>query len=135
MAKSYTWRIAEKADFPAIYTLLYNSELKSKWSMDDVRNRVGVPLCLGQLMAFHDEAKTLQGFLTYALMNKAAAAHQATIGIQHSDWQSGSNFWVVDFVGEAKGMLRTALRDLGRFIGGNVHYFRLKHQQIRKVHS
>lgn len=103
--------------------------------MDDVRDRVAVPLCLGQLIVFHDEGKSLQGFLTYALMNKAAAAHQATTGIQHSDWQSGSDFWVVDFFGDARGMLPVALRDLGKFVGGQVHYFRLKHKQIRRVHS
>jgi hemolysin-activating ACP:hemolysin acyltransferase len=133
---SYTWKIAERTDFPAIYSLLYNSELKSKWGVDDVRRRVGVPLILGQLITIYDEAKKLVGFLTCAFMNKESAEHQGTVGVLPEDWRSGSDFWVVDYFasnGDGRKMLTTVMRDLDRAMVRQVNYFRLKYQQIRKV--
>lgn len=136
MAKSYRWQVAQDAEFPAIYSLLYNSELSKSWGTDDVKRRVILPLFLGQLVTFHDDDEKLCGFLTCAFMDTASADHQATVGIQPFDWQSGPNFWVVDLVaidGGGDRMLRTIMRDLDRDKIKKVNYFRLKYREIREV--
>lgn len=136
MSQHYTWKIAQPDEFAAIYNLLYNSELKSKWGADDVRRRVIAPLHLGQLITFQNQKGDLSGFLTCAFMDKKSADHQATIGVSAQDWRSGNDFWVVDFVatdGGGRQMLETVMRDLDRNIIKRVRYFRLKHKQLRQV--
>ena len=88
MSKQYRWQVAQDGDFHAIYALLYNSPLREKWGVDDIRRRVIIPLFLGQLITFYDEMNLLCGFLTIGFLDSGAASHQATIGIQSQDWRS-----------------------------------------------
>lgn len=135
-AMKYTWCVEKEDAFHALYALLYNSPLKDKWSTDDVRRRIVIPLFLGQLLSFYDESGALKGFLTIAFMNDFCAAHQSTVGVLPTDWRSGTDFWVVDLVapnGDGDKMLRTVTRDLKDADIGTVHYFRLKYKELREV--
>lgn len=132
----YTWCVENEDAFHALYALVFNSDLKNKWSVDDVRRRIVIPLFLGQLLSFYDENEVLKGFLTIAFMNEFSAAHQQTVGVLPADWRSGTDFWVVDLVapnGDGDKMLRTVTRDLKDAEIGTVKYFRLKHKELREV--
>lgn len=133
-AMKYSWSVEKEEAFHALYSLIYNSELK--WTADDVRRRIVIPLFLGQLLSFYDDKGILKGFLTVAFMNDFAASHQPTIGILPTDWRSGKDFWVVDLVapnGDGDKMLRTVMRDLKDAEIGAVHYFRLKYNEVRET--
>lgn len=136
MAKTYTWSVEKEDAFHALYALIYNSDLRSKWGADDIRRRIIIPLFLGQLLSFYDADEKLKGFLTIAFMNDFAAAHQPTVGVLPADWRSGKDFWVVDLVapnGDGDKMLRTVMRDLKDAEIGTVHYFRLRTKELREV--
>lgn len=133
----YSWCVEKEDAFHALYALIFNSDLKSKWSAIDIRRRIVIPLFLGQLLAFYDEEEKLRGFLTYAFMDNFCAAHQSSVGILPADWRSGQDFWVVDLVapnGEGDLMLRTVVRDFREADIGAVHYFRIKYKEKREVH-
>lgn len=132
----YSWCVEKEDAFNALYALIYNSDLRSKWSAVDIRRRIVIPLFLGQLLSFYDADDRLVGFLTYAFMNDFCAAHQGSVGVLPADWRSGPDFWVIDLVapnGDGDVMLRTVVRDFKEADIGAVHYFRMKYQEKREV--
>jgi hemolysin-activating ACP:hemolysin acyltransferase len=133
----YTWCVEKEDAFHAIYALIYNSDLRNKWGLEDIRRRIVIPLFLGQLLSFYDDNNTLAGFLTYAFMDDFCGAHQEKIGVLPADWRSGHNFWVVDLVapnGDGDAMLRKVVSDMKGADIGTVRYFRLKTKQTREVY-
>ena len=136
---SYSWRIARQDDFYRIYSLIYNSDKKPMWGIDEIRRRVIIPLFLEQFIVFHHEhgdEERLSGFLTFALMNGESACHQSTIGVLPQDWRSGPQVWVVDLFcpfGEGTKMITAIRKDVASAISEPLHYFRVKRSCVRKM--
>ncbi len=101
----------------------------------EIRRRITIPMFLRQLITFY-EGSQLCGFVTFAHLSEDAESHMPTVGILPSDWRSGKNFWVIDFVAQ-KGsdgyaMLRTVTKGLGV---KRARYFRKKNLEIREVRA
>lgn len=132
----YTWKIASRDDFPSIYELICQSPLWKEWGIEGIKRRVTDPLSIGHLVTFFDKAENLSGFITLAHMNAESEKHQATTGVQPSDWRSGGNLWVVDLVAPKGGcfqMLRIITRAMNKDISKTARFFRKKYEQIRSV--
>jgi hemolysin-activating ACP:hemolysin acyltransferase len=130
----YTWKIASEDDFPAIYKLIINS--REKWDTHAITRRVVTPIFLGQLIAAYNETGELRGFITFAFMNEQSAYHQASVGINASDWRSGAHLWLVDLFcpfGDGQKILATIRKDVADAIPQTVRYFRLKHKSIKRI--
>ena len=138
MSNSYTWRIAQQNDFHKIYSLIFNSDQRPLWGINEIRRRIIIPLFLEQLIVFEadDSHETLSGFLTFALMNGASACHQSTIGVLPQDWRSGPQVWVVDLFcpnGDGVKMINGIRRDVAAAISEPLHFFRLKERRVRRM--
>lgn len=138
MTKTYVWRIAQQNDFHRIYALIFNSEYRQKWGVDEIRRRVIIPLFLEQLIVFYTpyEDGKLCGFLTYALMDGDSACHQSSVGVLPFDWRSGKQLWVVDFMatnGDGRKMFATLRNDVKCAIAEPLRYFRAKYNKISRM--
>lgn len=136
MAKSIFWRVGQQDDFYELFALVYSAKDNLKWSTDDIRRRLIIPLFLDQLIVFFDDDEVVLGFLTVAFMNDFSAAHMPNIGILPNDWRSGEQCWVVDLVaphGDGNRMLFRITTDLKGTAWENVKYFRGKYKQLREV--
>ncbi len=124
-----TWHIANPSEFIPVSEMFQSSEIGKGTDVADIQRRITIPLVLGQLITFSENQK-LCGFATFALLNENSEKNLKTIGIQPSDWRSGNNFWVVDFVAIKNGyqQMRMAARDLKL---KSCKYFRHKHQKVR----
>ena len=134
---SYFWHIANDTEFNDIYSFLLNSPIKTQWGEADVKRRIITPLFLGQLIVFTNMDGKICGVITLAFMSDQAAAHQETTGVQDTDWRSGDQLWVVDFVandGGGASMLRLLTRALNKEKYNEIKYFRLKYAETREVH-
>jgi len=132
----FTWRIADQSDFHPLYSLIYNSDDRPRWDLEQIKRRILIPLFLEQLIVFEDEHDRLSAFLTYALMDGQSACHQATLGVLPADWRSGKQLWVVDFLspfGCARQMLHKLRRDCSGATEQPVRYFRLKTKNIKRI--
>lgn len=132
----YTWRIANRDDFPSIYELMCETPLWKEWGLSGIVRRVKDPLAIGHLVTFYDKAGALSGFLTLAHMSEASERHQNTVGILPGDWQSGDRLWVVDLVAPKGGcfhMLRIITRAMNKDISKTARFFRKKYTEIREV--
>ena len=132
----YSWRIAQQDDFHRIYSLIYNSDQKPMWGIDEIRRRVIIPLFLEQLIVFDDDHDRLSGFLTFAMMNEVSACHQSSIGVLPLDWRSGPQLWVVDMFcpfGDGSKMYRALKKDVEGAIAQPIRYFRLKAQSVKQM--
>lgn len=131
----YTWQIASSEELNRISDLFLSSELGVGCGISDIRKRITIPLLLKHLITFYHQGKFC-GFVTVAFLSDAAEKHMPTAGIQATDWLSGDNFWVVDFVVNPKfdgyKMLRLITKDLRV---KKARYFRHKHTQIREVRA
>jgi hemolysin-activating ACP:hemolysin acyltransferase len=132
---SYTWRIANRDDFPDIYALMAETPYWKEWGIEGINRRIVYPLGIGHLIIFHDKAGKLCGFLTLAHMNEESESQQ-NVGVRQCDWRSGNNLWVVDFVAPKGGcfrMLRIVTRAMNKDISKTARYFRRKYLQTREV--
>jgi hemolysin-activating ACP:hemolysin acyltransferase len=131
----YRWQIGTIEESEQCRDLFFASELGINATEDTIRKRIKIPLYLKQLITFYRN-EVMCGFVTVAFLNDEAETHMATTGILASDWKSGENFWVVDFVAhpfsDGYKMLRMVTKDLGV---QRAKYFRHKHCEIREVRA
>lgn len=131
----YNWKLASLNDFEELRGLFLSSELGRNSNDFEIQRRIATPLLLKHLIGFYHN-KVLCGFVTVAFLDVEAEKHMPTYGIQASDWRSGDNFWVIDFIAHPRcdgyKMLRMVTKDLNV---KKAKYFRHKHKEIREVRS
>lgn len=105
------WQIGGMEDYSAIWSLLYFSPEAQKWSMEDIKHRVLVPLFSQRVLVFHEldkdnpTYKRLVGFITIATANEESEKHiresildPAHVRMKPDDWVNGKQWWILDFV-------------------------------------
>lgn len=127
----YTWQLASPEEFKQIKDLFLSSNLGR--GDYDIHRRISVPMLLKQAISFYRN-DVFCGFVTVAFLSDEAERYMPTTGIRASDWRSGDNFWVVDYVAHPEydgyRMLRMVTKDLHV---QRAKYFRHKHCEIREV--
>lgn len=131
----YSWKLAKNEHYDAVAKLFRDSELGIGRGYPDIHRRIHIPMLLKQLIVFYHDKKFC-GFLTTGFLSEDSEKHMATTGITATDWNSGDNFWVVDFIvapgSDGYKMLRMATKDLQV---KKAKYFRHKHKEIREVRA
>lgn len=130
----YTWKLASPEEFNQISGLFLASDL-GRGREYDIQRRITIPLILKQIITFYRNEQFC-GFVSVAMLNEDAENRMPTTGISASDWRSGDNFWVIDYIVsphcDGYKMLRMVTKDLNV---KKARYFKYKNKQIREVRA